>query len=100
MIEQIEFKLLSPKMINKMSAAEITRADLYDNDGFPIESGPMDPKQFMNQSSIRELANDTFLNDSLTQGTDLQERLMRKSNARAWQQRKFPIHKRGMLFCK
>lgn len=43
MIQSIEFRLLSPQMIKKMSAVEITKADLYDNDGFPIEGGVMDP---------------------------------------------------------
>ncbi len=44
MIESIEFKLLSPSMIKRMAASEITKADLYDNDGFPIEGGVMDPR--------------------------------------------------------
>ncbi len=44
MIESIEFKILSPKMIKDMSAAEITRTDLYDADGFPVEGGLMDPR--------------------------------------------------------
>lgn len=44
MIESIEFKLLSPSMIKRMAAVEITKADLYDNDGFPIEGGVMDPR--------------------------------------------------------
>lgn len=44
MIESIEFRLLSPQMIKKMSAAEITRTELYDADGFPVEGGLMDPR--------------------------------------------------------
>ena len=44
MIDSIEFKLLSPEMIEKMAATEILRADLYDNDGFPAEGGVMDPR--------------------------------------------------------
>ncbi len=44
MIESIEFSLLSPKMIEKMSVVEILKAELYDNDGFPLEGGVMDPK--------------------------------------------------------
>ncbi len=44
MIESIEFKLLSPQMIKKMSAVEITRTELYDADGFPVEGGLMDPR--------------------------------------------------------
>lgn len=44
MINSLEFGLLSPDMIKKMSCAEINRAELYDNDGFPLEGGVMDPK--------------------------------------------------------
>ncbi len=44
MIKSIEFKIFSPEMIKKMSVVEITRPELYDNDGFPIENGVMDPK--------------------------------------------------------
>jgi DNA-directed RNA polymerase subunit A' len=42
-IRSIEFGVLSPDMIRKMSAVEITRADTYDKDGYPIERGLMDP---------------------------------------------------------
>ncbi|NIO44773.1 MAG: DNA-directed RNA polymerase subunit B, partial [Candidatus Aenigmarchaeota archaeon] len=44
MIDSIEFYLLSPKIVKEMSSTEITRAELYDNDGFPLEGGVMDPK--------------------------------------------------------
>ena len=44
MIESIEFSLLSPQMVKRMSALEISVPDLYDNDGFPLEGGPMDPR--------------------------------------------------------
>ena len=44
MIRSLEFGLLSPDMIKKMSCAEINRAELYDNDGFPLEGGVMDPR--------------------------------------------------------
>ena len=44
LIGAIEFKLLSPQMIKKMSAAEINKPELYDNDGFPLEGGVMDPR--------------------------------------------------------
>ncbi|MFA5746304.1 MAG: DNA-directed RNA polymerase subunit A' [archaeon] len=42
-IRSIEFGVLSPEMIRKMSAVEISRADTYDKDGYPIERGLMDP---------------------------------------------------------
>lgn len=44
MIKSIQFSLLSPQMIKDMAVAEIVRAELYDNDGFPLEDGPMDPR--------------------------------------------------------
>ncbi len=42
-IKSIEFGVLSPEMIRKMSAVEISRAETYDKDGYPIERGLMDP---------------------------------------------------------
>ena len=44
LIDAVEFKLLSPQMVKKMSVAEITKPELYDNDGFPLEGGVMDPR--------------------------------------------------------
>jgi len=41
-IKSIEFGVLSPEMIRKMSAVEISRSETYDKDGFPIERGLMD----------------------------------------------------------
>jgi DNA-directed RNA polymerase subunit A' len=41
-IKSIEFGVLSHDMIRKMSAIEITRAEIYDKDGYPIERGLMD----------------------------------------------------------
>ena len=40
----------------------------------------------------REMVHNNFLNSALQHRTDLQHSLMRKSNARAWQQRQAPIH--------
>ncbi|MEM7826750.1 MAG: DNA-directed RNA polymerase subunit A' [Candidatus Aenigmatarchaeota archaeon] len=42
MIKSIEFGLLSPAIIKKMSSCEITSPELYDADGFPVESGLRD----------------------------------------------------------
>jgi DNA-directed RNA polymerase subunit A' len=42
-IKNIEFGFLSPEMIRKLSNIEITRAETYDKDGYPIEHGLMDP---------------------------------------------------------
>ncbi|MFW9918204.1 MAG: DNA-directed RNA polymerase subunit A' [Candidatus Thorarchaeota archaeon] len=43
-IDEIEFGLLSPEDVRKMSVAQIVVADTYDEDGYPIESGIMDPR--------------------------------------------------------
>lgn len=42
-ISAIKFSLLSPEEIRKMSATKIITADTYDDDGFPIDMGLMDP---------------------------------------------------------
>jgi DNA-directed RNA polymerase subunit A' len=43
-VDEIEFGLLAPEDIRKMSVAQIVVADTYDEDGYPIESGIMDPR--------------------------------------------------------
>ena len=43
-IGSIKFACLSPDEIRKMSATKIITADTYDDDGFPIEMGLMDPR--------------------------------------------------------
>ncbi len=40
----IKLGILSPEMIRKMSVAEITNPDTYDEDGMPIPTGAMDPR--------------------------------------------------------
>jgi len=40
----VRFGLLSPEFIRKMSVVEITVPELYDQDGFPVEGGLMDPR--------------------------------------------------------
>lgn len=42
-IKGIEFSVLGPEMIRKMSAVEIARPETYDKDGYPLERGLMDP---------------------------------------------------------
>lgn len=44
LIDSIEFGLLSPDEIRKMSVTRIVTADTYDEDGYPIERGLMDPR--------------------------------------------------------
>ncbi|MDO8428311.1 MAG: DNA-directed RNA polymerase subunit A' [Candidatus Diapherotrites archaeon] len=41
-IDNIEFRILNPEMIRKMSAIEIKTAETYDRDGYPMEEGLMD----------------------------------------------------------
>jgi DNA-directed RNA polymerase subunit A' len=43
-ISQINFGLLSPEDIRKMSVTKIVTPDTYDEDGYPIEAGLMDPR--------------------------------------------------------
>jgi len=43
-INYIEFGLFSSRMIQKLSAARIYTPNTYDDDGYPIEGGLMDPR--------------------------------------------------------
>ncbi len=43
-IKAIEFRLFSPQQIKKLGVVEITRPELYDADGYPVEKGLMDPR--------------------------------------------------------
>lgn len=43
-VDKIEFSVLNPEMIKKMSVAKITKTELYDQEGYPIEGGLMDPR--------------------------------------------------------
>ncbi len=42
-IKSLEFGVLSPELIRKMSVINITNAETYDKDGFPMPGGLMDP---------------------------------------------------------
>jgi DNA-directed RNA polymerase subunit A' len=42
-IEQINFGLMSPDDIREMSVVTVETPDTYEDDGFPIEKGLMDP---------------------------------------------------------
>ncbi|KZX13636.1 DNA-directed RNA polymerase subunit A' [Methanobrevibacter oralis] len=42
-IEQINFGLMSPEDIREMSVVTVETPDTYDEDGYPIENGLMDP---------------------------------------------------------
>ncbi|AEA47356.1 DNA-directed RNA polymerase subunit A' [Archaeoglobus veneficus] len=43
-ISGIRFEVLSPQEIRRMSVAKIITPETYDDDGFPIEAGLMDPR--------------------------------------------------------
>ena len=43
-VEKIEFGIVSPEMVKGMAAAKIAKTELYDQEGYPIEGGLMDPR--------------------------------------------------------
>jgi len=43
-VDSIEFGVLNPDIIKKMTVAKITKTELYDQEGYPIEGGLMDPR--------------------------------------------------------
>jgi DNA-directed RNA polymerase subunit A' len=43
-VDKIEFGLIDPELIKKMSLAKITKTELYDQEGYPIEGGLTDPR--------------------------------------------------------
>ena len=43
-IKKLEFGILNPEIIKKMSVARITKTELYDQEGYPVEGGLMDPR--------------------------------------------------------
>ena len=52
-IGSISFSLLSPQEIRKMSATKVITADTYDDDGFPIAMGLMDPRLGVIEPGLR-----------------------------------------------
>jgi DNA-directed RNA polymerase subunit A' len=52
-ISRIEFTILDPETIRKMSFASITKIDIYDEEGYPIEGGVMDPRLGTVEPGIR-----------------------------------------------
>jgi DNA-directed RNA polymerase subunit A' len=44
LVDRIVFSILSPEIIRKMAVAKITKTELYDQEGYPIEGGLMDPR--------------------------------------------------------
>jgi hypothetical protein len=77
----------------------IVRSDI-DHQPFADHYGPLPPGDAhgnKNNSNIRALANASFTSAAIQFRTDLQERLMRKINSDAWQQRQAPIRTAGQL---
>ena len=79
-------------MPNYLVRSNIDREPFADKYG-PIPEG--DERGNQDNPIIRGLANNAFLDGALEHRTDLQERLMRKANARNWQQRQAPIRTGG-----
>lgn len=52
-IGSIDFGLLGPQAIRKISALEVTVSELYDQDGFPVEGGLMDPRMGIVDPGLR-----------------------------------------------
>ncbi|MFB6200215.1 MAG: DNA-directed RNA polymerase subunit A' [Candidatus Nanohaloarchaea archaeon] len=42
-IQELEFGILNAEKVKNMAVKEITKAEVYDADGFPVEGGVMDP---------------------------------------------------------
>jgi DNA-directed RNA polymerase subunit A' len=52
-IGEIKFSCVSPEEIRKMSATKIITADTYDDEGYPIEMGLMDPHMGVIEPGLR-----------------------------------------------
>lgn len=78
----------SIRMPNYVVRSKIDFADFADT------YGPMNDKRGnIDNSTIRALANQKFVDDAIVFRTGMQERLMRKHNSDRWQQRSKPIYK-------
>jgi DNA-directed RNA polymerase subunit A' len=53
MIGSLQFAMLSPNEIRDLSATKVITADTYDDDGFPIEMGLMDPRLGVIEPGLR-----------------------------------------------
>ncbi|PKK85873.1 MAG: DNA-directed RNA polymerase subunit A' [Thermoplasmata archaeon HGW-Thermoplasmata-1] len=52
-IGKMSFAVLSPAELRKLSATKVITADTYDDDGFPIEMGLMDPRLGVIEPGLR-----------------------------------------------
>ena len=67
----------------------ITRNKI-DFEMFGLQNGAQDPSKFTNMQ-VREMAQNSYLDNQLSYRTELQQRLMQKNTNRAWQQKKAPL---------
>lgn len=80
------------RMPNYVVRSNIDREPFADQYG-PIKGGDQDGNKW--NSNIHALANNAFLDSTIQFRTELQERLMRKTNAEQWQRRAAPINTNG-----
>ena len=80
------------KMPNYIVRSNIDHQPFADHYG-PLPEGNEYGNQF--NSTIHSFANDSFLKGTIQHRTELQERLMRKTNSEGWQRRSAPIHVGG-----
>jgi hypothetical protein len=80
------------RMPNYIVRSDIDNQPYADSYG-PIQAGNECGNEFT--AKMRALANDSFMRGSTSFRTDLEERLMRKVNAQAWQQKLAPIQTYG-----
>ncbi len=52
-ISGIQFSLMSPELMRKLSVVKITTPELYDDDGFPVRGGLMDPRMGVVDPGLR-----------------------------------------------
>lgn len=52
-IDSIHFGVMSPKLIKKLSAAKVVTSELYDKEGYPVDSGLMDTKMGVIDPGLR-----------------------------------------------
>ncbi len=52
-VSRIEFGIVSSDMIRKLAVAKISKTELYDQEGYPIEGGLMDPRLGVVDPGIR-----------------------------------------------
>lgn len=78
--------------VNLIRQNQFITRNALDFTDFGLQTGPQpNPKNMKTNMEIRELAQQSFLDNALTFRTELQERLMKKNSNRAWQQKQSPI---------